>query len=59
MSVNKGMRLKLLDERTSKTKEMMLKHGELLWKIITKIGKSAASYITLAQDYTGVTQALQ
>lgn len=41
MTANEGTRLKVLDERNTKTEELMVKHGELIDQLAAKIGDIA------------------
>lgn len=58
MTFNEGTRLKVLDDRTTKTEEALVKHGDLLEQLTTKIGEIAATHVMLARENTGISQAL-
>ncbi|KAF3675896.1 hypothetical protein FXO37_05613 [Capsicum annuum] len=58
MTVNKGTRLTILNDRVTKNEEAMIKHGELLEQLAGKIGEMTSAHVTLARDHTKVAQLL-
>ncbi|PHU30712.1 hypothetical protein BC332_02805 [Capsicum chinense] len=58
MTVNKGTRLTILNDRVTKNEEAMIKQGELLEQLVGKIGEMTSAHVTLARDHTKVAQLL-